>query len=150
MRLNMYERTPKGTTPKWIKISLIAIWTLFTAIFALMIIMLAIEDLAFGFLVFTIMFLCYFGFIVMAYNWRRAYMEIEGDTIYITDYPFFKERKKTVSLHDIQKIKEYRVVGRGVTYAYLVFKNQENKTLFKTLDLTEIRAYFAELGFEIT
>lgn len=150
MRLNMYERTPKGTTPKWIKISLIAIWTLFTAIFALMIIMLAIEDLAFGFLVFTIMFLCYFGFIVMAYNWRRAYMEIEGDTIYITDYPFFKERKKAVSLHDIQKIKEYRVVGRGVTYAYLVFKNQENKTLFKTLDLTEIRAYFAELGFEIT
>ena len=152
MRLNMYERTPKDkdTTPKWIKISLIAIWTLFTAIFALMIIMLAIEDLAFGFLVFTIISLCYFGFIVMAYKWRRAYMEIEGDIIYITDYPFFKERKKTVALHDIQKIKVYRVVGRGVTYAYLVFKNQENKTLFKTYDLPEIRAHFSELGFEIT
>ena len=77
-------------------------------------------------------------------------MEIESDTIYITDYPFFKVRKKAVSLHDIQKIKEYRVVGRGVTYAYLVFKNQENKTLFKTYDLPEIRAHFAELGFEIT
>lgn len=152
MKLNMYERTPKDkdTTPKWIKISLIAVWVLFTAIFALMIIVLAMEDLASGILVFTIISLCYFGFIVKAYNWRRAYMEIDGDTIYITDYPFFKVRKKAVSLHDIQKIKEYRVVGRGVTYAYLVFKNQENKTLFKTYDLPEIRAHFAELGFEIT
>ena len=150
MRLNMYERTPKGTTPKLAKILLIVLSVFFTTIFALMIIVLAMEDLAFGFFVFTIIFLCYFGFIVMAYNWRRAYMEIESDTIYITDYPFFKVRKKAVSLHDIQKIKEYRVVGRGVTYAYLVFKNQENKTLFKTLDLPEIRAHFAELGFEIT
>ena len=148
MRLNMYERTPKGTTPKWIKISLIAMWTLFTAIFALMIIMLAIEDLAFGFLVFATLFSCYFGFIVMAYNWRRAYMEIEGDTIYITDYPFFKERKKVVSVKDIHKIK-WRSGGQ-LPLGYLVFKNQENKTLFKTLDLTEIRAYFTELGFEIT
>ena len=148
MRLNMYERTPKGTTTKWIKISLIAIWTLFTAIFALMIIMLAIEDLAFGFLVFATLFSCYFGFIVMAYNWRRAYMEIEGDTIYITDYPFFKERKKVVSVKDIHKIK-WRSGGQ-LPLGYLVFKNQENKTLFKTLDLPEIRAHFAELGFEIT
>ena len=148
MRLNMYERTPKGTTPKWIKISLIAIWTLFTTIFALMIIVLAMEDLAFGFFVFTIIFLCYFGFIVMAYNWRRAYMEIESDTIYITDYPFFKERKMVVSIKDIHKIK-WRSGGQ-LPLGYLVFKNQENKTLFKTLDLPEIRAHFAELGFEIT
>ena len=150
MKLNMYERTPKDkdTTPKWIKISLIAIWTLFTAIFALMIIMLAIEDLVFGFFVFIIIFLCYFGFIVMAYNWRRAYMEIESDTIYITGYPFFKERKKVVSVKDIHKIK-WRSGGQ-LPLGYLVFKNQENKTLFKTLDLPEIRAHFAELGFEIT
>ena len=150
MKLNMYERTPKGKTPKLAKILLIVLSVFFTAMFAFIVIAMAIEDLAFGFLVFTIIFLCYFGFIVMAYNWRRAYMEIESDTIYITDYPFFKVRKKAVSLHDIQKIKEYRVVGRGVTYAYLVFKNQENKTLFKTYDLPEIRAHFAELGFEIT
>ena len=151
MKLNMYERTPKDkyTTPKWIKISLIAIWTLFTAIFALMIIVLAMEDLAFGFFVFIIIFLCYFGFIVKAYNWRRAYMEIEGDTIYITDYPFFKERKKTVALHDIQKIKWQSGGGRG-RFPHLIFKNQENKALFSTADLPEIRAYFTELGFEIT
>ena len=147
MRLNMYERTPKGTTPKLAKILLIVLSVFFTAIFALMIIVLAMEDLAFGFFVFTIIFLCYFGFIVMAYNWRRAYMEIESDTIYITDYPFFKERKKIVFLHDIQKIK-WSFGGKGPNY--LVFKNQENKTLFKTLDLPEIRAHFAELGFEIT
>lgn len=146
MKLNMYERTPKGTTPKWIKISLIAIWTLFTAIFALMIIVLAIEDLAFGFLVFTIFFLCYFGFIVMAYNWRRAYMEIEGDTIHITDYPFFKERKKTVSLCDIQKIK-WQSGGRGPSR--LAFKNHKGKHLFSTCDLPEIRSYFEGLGFEV-
>ena len=149
MKLNMYERTPKGTTPKLAKILLIVLSVFFTAIFALMIIVLAIEDLAFGFLVFTIIFLCYFGFIVMAYNWRRAYMEIDSDTIYITDYPFFKERKKTVSIHDIQKIKEYRVIGRGITYTYLIFINQKNKTLLKTYDLPEIRAYFVELGFEV-
>ena len=148
MKLNMYERTPKGTTPKLAKILLIVLSVFFTAIFALMIIVLAIEDPAFGFFVFIIIFLCYFGFIVMAYNWRRAYMEIEGDTIYITDYPFFKERKKTVALRDIQKIK-WRSGGRGMP-PHLIFKNQENKTLFSTADLPEIRAHFAELGFEIT
>jgi membrane protein YdbS with pleckstrin-like domain len=144
----MYERTPKGTMPKWIKISLIAIWTFFTAIFALMIIMLAIEDLAFGFFVFTIISLCYFGFIVKAYNWRRAYMEIESDTIYITDYPFFKERKKVVSVKNIHKIK-WQSGGKG-GFPHLIFKNQENKALFSTADLPEIRTYFTELGFEIT
>ena len=148
MKLNMYERTPKGKTPKWIKISLIAMWTLFTTVFALTIIILSIEDFGLGFLVFAILFLCYFEFIVMAYNWRRAYMEIENDTIYITDYPFFKERKKVVSVKDIHKIK--RRSGGQLPLAYLVFKNQENKTLFKTYDLPEIRAHFAELGFEIT
>lgn len=147
MKLNMYERTPRGTTPKWIKILLIAVWALFTSLFALTIIVLAIEDLAFGFLVFTIIFLCYFEFIVMAYNWRRAYMEIEDDSICITDYPFFKERKKVVSVKDIHKIK-WRSGGQ-LPLGYLVFKNQENKTLFRTLDLLEIRAYFKELGFEV-
>lgn len=148
MKLNMYERTPKGTDSKFVKISLTVLSVFFTTIFALMIIVLAIEDLAFGFFVFTIIFLCYFGFIVMAYNWRRAYMEIDGDTIYITDYPFFKERKMVVSVKDIHKIK-WRSGGQ-LPLGYLVFKNQENKTLFKTLDLPEIRAHFAELGFEIT
>ena len=66
----------------------------------------------------------------------------------LTDYPFFKERKKVVSVKDIHKIK-WRSGGQ-LPLAYLVFKNQENKTLFKTLDLPEIRAHFAELGFEIT
>lgn len=147
MKLNMYERTPKGTTPKLAKILLIVLSVFFTAMFAFIVIAMAIEDLAFGFLVFTIIFLCYFEFIVMAYNWRRAYMEIEGDTIYITDYPFFKERKKIVSVKDIHKIK-WRSGGQ-LPLGYLVFKNQENKTLFKTLDLLEIRAYFKELGFEV-
>ena len=148
MKLNMYERTPKGTTPKLAKILLIVLSVFFTAIFALMIIVLAMENLAFGFFVFIIISLCYFGFIVKAYNWRRAYMEIDGDTIYITDYPFFKVRKKTVSLHDIQKIK-WQSGGSG-GFPHLIFKNQENKALFSTADLPEIRAYFTELGFEIT
>ena len=129
-----------------IKRLLIFLSVFFTAIFALMIIVLAIEDLAFGFFVFTIIFLCYFGLIVMAYNWRRAYMEIDSDTIYITDYLFFKERKKAVSLCDIQKIK-WRSGGKGP--CHLVFKNQENKTLFSTVDLPEIRDYFSKLGFEV-
>ena len=148
MKLNMYERTPKGKTPKLAKILLIVLSVFFTAMFAFIVIAMAIEDLVFGFLVFTIISLCYFGFIEMTYNWRRAYMEIEGDTIYITDYPFFKERKKVVSVKDIHKIK-WRSGGQ-LPLGYLVFKNQENKTLFKTLDLPEIRAYFTEWGFEIT
>ena len=147
MRLNMYERTPKGTTPKLAKILLIVLSVFFTAIFALMIIVLAIEDLAFGFLVFTIIFLCCFGFIVMAYNWRRAYMEIDSDTIYITDYPFFKERKKIVYLSDIQTIKWCRGVKGS---PYLSFKNLRSKTLFRTADLLEVKFCFMKLGFKIS
>ncbi len=147
MKLNMYERTPKAKTPKWIKISLIVTWALFTAIFAFVSVVLAIENLAAGLIALLPILLCYFGLSPTVYNWRRAYMEIQGDTIYITDYPFFKERKKVVSVKDIHKIK-WRSGGQ-LPLGYLVFKNQENKTLFKTYDLPEIRNYFVELGFEV-
>ena len=148
MKLNMYERTPKGTTPKLAKILLIVLSVSFTAIFALMSVVVAIEeDLAAGLIVLAPILLCYFVLAITFYNWRRAYMEMDGDTIYITDYPFFRERKKVVSVKDIHKIK-WRSGGR-LPLGYLIFKNQENKTLFKTFDLPEIRNYFAELGFEV-
>ena len=147
MKLNMYERTPKVKDSKWIKISLIVTWALFTAIFAFISVVLAMENLAAGLIALLPILLCYFGLSVTFYNWRRAYMEIEGDIIHITDYPFFKERKKVISVKDIHKIK-WRSGGR-LPLGYLVFKNQENKTLFKTYDLPEIRAYFTELGFEV-
>ncbi len=148
MKLNMYERTPKGTTPKLAKILLIVLSFSFTAIFALMSVVVAIEeDLAASLIVLAPILLCYFALAITFYNWRRAYMEIDGDTIYITDYPFFRERKKVVSVKDIHKIK-WRSGGQ-LPLNYLVFKNQKSKTLFKTFDLPEIRNYFKELGFEV-
>ena len=148
MKLNMYERTPKGTTPKWIKISLIIMCALFASIILLSVVMVAIEDFFSGLIIFAILGILCFVFVVQVYNMRKAYMEIDGDTIQITDYPFFKERKKVVSAKDIHKIKCRS--GGQLPLCYLVFKNQENKTLIKTYDLPEIRAYFEELGFEIT
>lgn len=147
MKLNMYDRTPKGTTPKLIKIMLIIMCALFAFIILLGVVMVAMENFVSGLTIFAIFGILCVAFVVKIYNMRRAYIEIEGDTIHITDYPFFKERKKIVFLQDIQKIK-WSFGGKGPNY--LVFKNHEGKHLFRTCDLPEIRAYFAELGFEIT
>ena len=147
MKLNMYDRTSKGTTPKLIKIMLIIICALFAFIILLGVVMVAMENFFSGLVIFAIFCILCVAFVVKIYNMRRAYMEIEGDTIHITDYPFFKERKKIVFLQDIQKIK-WSFGGKGPNY--LVFKNHEGKQLFSTCDLPEIRSCFTELGFEIT
>ena len=147
MKLYMYSETPKRTMPKWIKIPLIVILALFTVLLALISVVLAINDLALGLLFFTPMFLWYFGLIAIFYNRSKAYMEIDGDSIYITDYLVFKERKRFVHLSDIQTIKWRRGV-KGPSY--LLFKDLRSKTLFKTADLPEIKFCFMKLGFKIS
>ena len=140
MKLNMYERTPK-----WIKILRIIMCVIYIPFELFMIVAAATEDLLVGLVVLMVVLLLDFGIAAMIYNSSKAYMEIEGKTIYITDYPFFKERKWTASLRDIKEIKYHSYRGSES----LVFKSHKNKFLFSTGNLPEIRYYFIKLGFEI-
>lgn len=90
----------------------------------------------------------FFAFIasIYVYNVYKAYFEIDADTIKLVSYPFFKRKEKSVSLADIKKIK--RESG-GKPPHYLAFENNDNKTLFRTVDVPEIRAYFEGLGFKV-
>jgi hypothetical protein len=90
----------------------------------------------------------FFAFIesIYIYNVYKAYFEIDADTIKLVSYPFFKRKEKSVSLADIKKIK-WQSGGKPLNY--LAFKNNQNKTLFRTVDVPEIRAYFEDLGFKV-
>ena len=137
MKSNMYERMPK-----W-RIILPSIF--FIPAELILIVFMATTNLLAGLMGLMVFLPLDLWVAALYYNFSKAYMEIDGNTIYITDYPFFKERKRTVALSEIKKIKfrQYK------SDEWLVFKSHKNKTLFRTGDLFEIRYYFRKLGFII-
>lgn len=148
MKFNTYDRTPRRKTPRWITIILISFFAGFTAIMLLVGVALSIDlQSVFPFFIMLLSIL-FFAFIesIYIYNVYKAYFEIDADTIKLVSYPFFKRKEKSVSLADIKKIK--RESG-GKPPHYLAFKNNQNKTLFRTVDVPEIRAYFETLGFKV-
>ena len=81
------------------------------------------------------------------YNAYKAYFEIDATTIKLISYPFFKRREKIFSLSDIKKIKlRY---GGQLGISFLIFINQQNKVLFQTMNVPEIKSYFEGLGFNV-
>ena len=149
MRFNTYDRTPRRKPPKWIKIILISFFAFFTAIMLLVGVALSIDlQSIFPFFIMLLSIL-FFAFIasIYVYNVYKAYFEIDTDTIKLVSYPFFKRKERSVSLSDIKKIKWE--AGEKLPLNYLAFKNNQNKTLFRTLDVPEIRAYFEDLGLKV-
>ena len=149
MKFNMYGRTPRGKTPKWITIVLVSAVACLAAILLMVGIVISIElqsivpalVIVFAISFFTVIFSAF------AYSMSHSYIEITNETIRIVEYPFFKKREKTVLLSDIKKAK-WRAGGRG-RLSYLVFKNSKNKNLFHLDYVPEVIAYFKELGIEI-
>ena len=149
MKFNMYGRTPRGKTPKWITIFLISFFACLAALFFMFGILMSID--AKSILPFLII-LCCFALLALLispvyYNMNHAYIEIEGETIKVVEYPFFKKREKIVLLSDLKKAK-WRAGGR-VQLPYLVFKNDRNKNLFHLDYVPEVIAYVEKLGLKI-
>lgn len=150
MKFYMYGRTPRKKEPKWIAIVLISFVAFIIAISFLFEIVRSIE--AQNILPFIIIFCC-FAFLALLispvyYNMNHAYIEIEGETIKVVEYPFFKKRERIVLLHDIKKVK-WRVGGRA-QLPYLMFKNDKNKNLFHLDYVPEVIEYVKKAGLEIS
>ena len=149
MKFNMYGRTPRGKTPKWITILLISFFACLAALFFMVGIVMSIDAQSIFpalIIVFTISFFTVLLF-ATGYNMNHSYIEITNETIRIIEYPFFKKRERIVLLSDVKKAK-WRAGGRG-QLPYLVFKNDRNKSLFHLDYVPEVISYFEELGIEI-
>ena len=149
MKFNMYGRTPRGKTPKWITIFLISFFACLAALFFMFGIVMSID--AQSILPFLII-LCCFALLALLislvyYNMNHAYIKIESEEIKVIEYPFFKKHEKIVLLHDIKKVK-WRSGGRG-RLPYLMFKNDRNKNLFHLDYVPEVIEFVEKIGFQI-
>ena len=149
MKFNMYGRTPRGKTPRWITIFLISFFACLVTIFLMVGIVMSIDAQSIFpalIIVFTISFFTVLLFAI-DYNMNHSYIEITNETIRIIEYPFFKKRERIVLLSDIKKAK-WRAGSRGC-FPYLVFKNDRNKNLFHLDYVSEVISYCKELGLVI-
>ena len=149
MKFNMYGRTPRGKTPRWITIFLISFFACLVTFFLMVGIVMSIDAQSIFpalIIVFTISFFTVLLF-ATGYNMNHSYIEITNETIRIIEYPFFKKRERIVLLSDVKKAK-WGAGGRG-QLPYLVFKNDRNKSLFHLDYVPEVISYFEELGIEI-
>ena len=149
MKFNMYGRTPRGKTPKWITIFLISFFACLAALFFMVGIVISIDLQSIFPALITVFSISVFTAILSAlgYNMNHSYIEITNETIRIIEYPFFKKCERIVLLSDIKKAK-WRAGGRG-RLPHLVFKNDRNKNLFHLDYVPEVISYFEGLGVEI-
>ena len=149
MKFNMYGRTPRGKTPRWITIFLVSSFVGLATIFLMVGIVISIDIQSIFPALITILAISLFTIILSArfFCMNHSYVEITNEMIRIIEYPFFKKREKIVLLSDIKKAK-WRAGGRG-RLPYLVFKNSRNKNLFHLDYVPEVISYFEGSGVEI-
>ena len=150
MKFNMYGRTPRGKTPRWITVFLVSFFACLVVIFLMVGIVMSIDAQSIFpalIIVFTISFFTVLLF-ATGYNMNHAYIEIEDGMIKIVEYPFFKKRERSIFLQDIKKVKWHAGSGRG-QLSFLKFKNNKNKMLFHLDYVPEVISYFEGLGFKI-
>ena len=149
MKFNMYGRTPRGKTPRWITIFLISFFACLAALFFMVGIVISIDLQSIFPALITVFSISVFTAILSAlgYNMNHSYIEITHETIRIIEYPFFKKRERIVLVSDIKKA-TWRAGGRG-RLPHLVFKNDRNKNLFHLDYVPEVISYLEGLGVEI-
>ena len=150
MKFNMYGRTPRGKTPRWITVYLISFFACLAVIFLMVGIVISIDHQSIFPALITVFAISFFAVLLSAlgYNMNHSYIEITNETIKIIEYPFFKKRERIVLLSDIKKAK-WRAGGRGRWLPYLVFKNSRNKNLFHLDYVPEVISYFEGSDVEI-
>ena len=150
MKFNIYGRTPRGKTPRWITIFLISYFACLVTFFLMLGIVMSIDAQSIFpalIIVFTISFFTVLLF-ATGYNMNHSYIEIEDGMIKIVEYPFFKKRERSIFLQDIKKVK-WRAGGGSGQLPSIAFKNNKNKMLFHLAYVPEVISYFEGLGFKI-
>ena len=153
MKLNTHDRTPRPQNSNFIKvlflIGAISIYSIFGLVsFACFY---YANRIAGGILVIMIPVLMTAIIFTHIKDFNRAYVEIQGNEIYVVDYYWGVKKEKHIPFSDItsaeicigysHKVKGYRLNFAGMRY--IVFE-KDNKYLFKVIYLPETEKIFKQ------
>ena len=90
--------------------------------------------------------------IVITIDMSKAYVQIEGDSITVVDYYFFSKKERSFNFDEIKtaeialgysfRVRGYRYGMMG--FSYIVFRNANNKYLFKVINCPETNDFFSK------
>ena len=153
MKLNTHDLTPRPENSKLINGLFVLCGVLMYSIFGLgsFACFYYANSIAGGILVIMIPFLMTAIIRIHMKDIERAYVEIQGDEIYVVDYYWGIKKEKHLSFSDItsteiclgysHKVKGYRLNAMGMRY--IVFRNNR-KYLFKIIYLPETAEIFKQ------
>ncbi len=158
MFFNTHDRTPKIKTNKTLKIMLILCWSFMGAVFLFFAIATSIMSqsiLPALIILILIAFTVPFA-IVTTIDMNKAYVQIDGDNVIVVDYFFLSKKERCFNFHEIKTTEiapgySFRVRGYRysmVGFSYIVFRNANNKYLFKVINCPETNEFFSKY-FEI-
>ena len=90
--------------------------------------------------------------IVTTIDMNKAYIQIDGENITVVDYYFFSRKEKCFTIDEIKtaeialgysfRVRGYRYSTMG--FSYIVFRNDNNKYLFKVINCPETNDFFSK------
>ena len=154
MIFNTHDRTPKIKTNKTLKTMLILCWSLMGALFLFAAIATSIMSRsilpALIILIPTILIVTFV--IITTIDMNKAYVQIEGNNITVVDYYFFSKKERCFKIDGIKtaeielgysfRVRGYRYSMMG--FSYIVFRNDNNKYLFKVINCPETNDFFSK------
>ena len=90
--------------------------------------------------------------IVTTIDMNKAYVQIDGKNITVVNYYLLSRKEKCFTIDEIKtaeialghsfRVKGYRYSMMG--FSYIVFRNADNKYLFKIINCPETKEYFSK------
>ena len=90
--------------------------------------------------------------IVRTIDMNKAYIQIDGENITVVDYYWLSRKEKSFTFDEIKtaeialgysfRVRGYRYSMMG--FSYIVFRNADNKYLFKIINSPETKEYFCK------
>ena len=83
---------------------------------------------------------------------NKAYVQIDGENITVVDYYWLSKKEKSFTFDEIKtaeialgysfRVRGYRYSMMG--FSYIVFRNADNKYLFKIINCPETNEFFSK------
>ena len=154
MIFNTHDRTPKIKTNKTLKIVLVLCSSLMGAFFLFLAIATSIMSHsilpALIILIPTTLIVTFV--IVTILDMNKAYVQIDGENITVVDYYWLSKKEKSFTFDEIKTAEialgySFRVRGYRYSmmeFSYIVFRNADNKYLFKIINCPETNEFFSK------
>ena len=154
MIFNTHDRTPKIKTNKTLKIMLVLCWSLMGAFFLFLAIATSImsHSILPALIILIPATLIVTFVIVTILDMNKAYVQIDGENITVVDYYWLSKKEKSFTFDEIKtaeialgysfRVRGYRYSMMG--FSYIVFRNADNKYLFKIINCPETNEFFSK------